>query len=128
MTKAEMLLGGPGLDGYVFHGDLYCEACGQRFIEALPHAQYHEHDAQDSDIVPQPIFFGESDIAQCCNDCGEYLYGDFAEGEREDCGDGCTNPGGHKFECTGTQYGGEDERWHGEGRCLCVHCGADGDG
>lgn len=33
----------------------------------------------------------------------------------------------HEFVCTGTQYGGDDERWHGEGRCLCIHCGADGD-
>jgi hypothetical protein len=39
----------------------------------------------------------------------------------------CSNPEGHKFECTGTAYGGDDERWHGEGRCLCVYCGADGD-
>lgn len=39
----------------------------------------------------------------------------------------CTNPGGHEFECTGTAYGGDDERWHGEGRSLCIHCGADGD-
>ena len=39
----------------------------------------------------------------------------------------CTNPAGHKFECTGTAYGGDDERWHGEGRCLCIYCGADGD-
>lgn len=39
----------------------------------------------------------------------------------------CTNPGGHDFQCTGTAYGGDDERWHGEGRCLCVYCGADGD-
>ena len=39
----------------------------------------------------------------------------------------CTDPGGHEFECTGTAYGGDDERWHGEGRMLCVHCGADGD-
>lgn len=39
----------------------------------------------------------------------------------------CTNPGGHEFKCTGTAYGGDDPRWCGEGRCLCVHCGADGD-
>lgn len=39
----------------------------------------------------------------------------------------CTNADGHKFVCTGTQYGGDDERWHGEGRCLCIYCGADGD-
>jgi hypothetical protein len=41
--------------------------------------------------------------------------------------DGCTNPGGHEFVCSGTQYGGDDESYHGEGRCYCVHCGADGD-
>lgn len=41
--------------------------------------------------------------------------------------DRCTDPAGHEFECTGTAYGGDDERWHGEGRCLCIHCGADGD-
>lgn len=40
----------------------------------------------------------------------------------------CTNPGGHKFICTGTAYGGDDESYGGEGRCYCVHCGADGDG
>lgn len=50
-------------------------------------------------------------------------------GDRLDDGpdDRCTDPGGHKFECTGTAYGGEDPRWHGEGRSLCIHCGADGD-
>lgn len=41
--------------------------------------------------------------------------------------DACTNPGGHEFVCTGTAYGGDDERWCGEGRCYCIHCGADGD-
>lgn len=39
----------------------------------------------------------------------------------------CTGPKGHEFVCTGTQYGGDDESYHGEGRCYCVHCGADGD-
>lgn len=39
----------------------------------------------------------------------------------------CTHRDGHQFEFTGTAYGGDDERWHGEGRSLCVHCGADGD-
>jgi hypothetical protein len=28
---------------------------------------------------------------------------------------------------TGTQYGGDDDRWHGEGRVYCELCGADGD-
>lgn len=42
--------------------------------------------------------------------------------------DRCSNPGGHEFECTGTAYGGDDESYYGEGRCYCIHCGADGDG
>lgn len=37
----------------------------------------------------------------------------------------CTT--GHKFVCTGTAYGGDDESYHGEGRCYCANCGADGD-
>ena len=34
---------------------------------------------------------------------------------------------GHEFVCTGTAYGGDDESYFGEGRCYCIHCGADGD-
>ncbi|MFW5958314.1 MAG: hypothetical protein ACOCQ0_04075, partial [Desulfosalsimonas sp.] len=41
--------------------------------------------------------------------------------------DACSNPGGHEFISTGTADGGDDERWMGEGRCFCIHCGADGD-
>jgi len=47
--------------------------------------------------------------------------------EEDDFYESCSNPGGHSYECTGTAYGGDDERWNGEGRCLCIHCGADGD-
>lgn len=41
--------------------------------------------------------------------------------------DRCTHSGGHEWTFTGTAYGGDDDRWHGEGRCFCMHCGADGD-
>lgn len=34
---------------------------------------------------------------------------------------------GHEWAYTGSAYGGDDDRWHGEGRCYCVWCGADGD-
>lgn len=34
---------------------------------------------------------------------------------------------GHRWAYTGSAYGGDDDRWHGEGRCYCVNCGADGD-
>lgn len=33
----------------------------------------------------------------------------------------------HEWVCTGSAYGGDDERWMGEGRMYCLHCGADGD-
>lgn len=39
----------------------------------------------------------------------------------------CAVERGHGFTYTGTQYGGDDDRWSGEGRCLCAYCGADGD-
>lgn len=39
----------------------------------------------------------------------------------------CFASGGHRWVFTGTQYGGDDERWGGEGRCYCSKCGADGD-
>lgn len=39
----------------------------------------------------------------------------------------CRITTGHKWTYTGTAYGGDDERWHGEGRCYCSNCGADGD-
>lgn len=42
--------------------------------------------------------------------------------------DSCTSPKGHDWVYTGTAYGGDDERWCGEGRCYCANCGADGDG
>jgi hypothetical protein len=33
----------------------------------------------------------------------------------------------HEWAYSGTAYGGDDESYHGEGRCYCVYCGADGD-
>lgn len=41
--------------------------------------------------------------------------------------DACSDPGGHSWVCTGTEYGGDDDSYHGEGRCYCEFCGADGD-
>ena len=39
----------------------------------------------------------------------------------------CNVTRGHRFAFTGTAYGGDDERWGGEGRSYCAYCGADGD-
>ena len=88
MTKrqalyAELAKGGPGHDGYAFDADVFCVDCGR----AILHNQCMsgELDAyldtpddimlRDTDTTPQPIFFGESDTAQYCSDCGTYLYG-----------------------------------------------------
>lgn len=56
-------------------------------------------------------------------------YGDDLPEEEEepDYPPPCTNPGGHEWVYTGTQYGGDDESYFGEGRCYCQWCGADGD-
>lgn len=51
---------------------------------------------------------------------------DYLDWSAEDEG-ACTDPKGHEWVRTGTAYGGDDERWGGEGRCYCIHCGADGD-
>ncbi|MGH6792160.1 MAG: hypothetical protein ACRECF_05415 [Methyloceanibacter sp.] len=40
----------------------------------------------------------------------------------------CTNPNGHEYAYSGTACGGDVESYHGEGRCYCIWCGADGDG
>jgi hypothetical protein len=50
-----------------------------------------------------------------------YLHSDTGESFEEFC---CP---GHEWAFTGTAYGGDDERWCGEGRCYCINCGADGD-
>jgi hypothetical protein len=34
---------------------------------------------------------------------------------------------GHDWVYTGSLYGGDDDSYHGEGRCYCALCGADGD-
>lgn len=34
---------------------------------------------------------------------------------------------GHKWAYTGSSYGGDDDSYHGEGRCYCLYCGKDGD-
>jgi hypothetical protein len=76
MDKQDMLLGGPGLDGYAYKAACYCVPCGRAAILALPQEEYDDVLARDSDTVPQPIFFGESDGPVHCDECGEHLYGE----------------------------------------------------
>jgi hypothetical protein len=66
-----------------------------------------------------------------CEQCGEIPPNGSActcEYRAEDDSDPpCSNKGGHEWEYSGTAYGGDDESYHGEGRCYCVWCGTDGD-
>jgi hypothetical protein len=70
------LSGGPGLDGYIYHGAVYCIPCGQKkMLDVFPAQGCCFHDAQNSALVPVPIFFGEHEEKQNCEDCGEFVYG-----------------------------------------------------
>ena len=77
----ECFMGGPGLSGYAYAADVYCPGCARGIVKAFTPEQcaavgdVDDPAFQDSEMVPQPIFFGESDCAQHCADCGEYLYG-----------------------------------------------------
>ncbi len=84
MKLSELLLGGPGHDGYAYNADVYCVDCGQDIIRECYPAIKGDEDAQsDTESCPQPIFFGESpDCAQHCANCGEYLYG--TQGEEDE--------------------------------------------
>lgn len=78
LTLRDALLGGPGLDGYAYQAAIYCKHCGQditRQVFADNPSGILYPDAQDSEVVPQPVFFGEADYAVHCEECGEYLYG-----------------------------------------------------
>ena len=78
---AECLKGGPGLNGYIFNGDTYCEDCAAKLLEAMAErTAWQIEDTEDplfsdSETIPQPIFFGESDSPQYCCKCNDYLYG-----------------------------------------------------
>lgn len=73
-SLSDCLLGGPGHDGYAYNAAVYCVECGADIIREL----YPTVDPvlmEDSEHFPQPIFFGESDCAEHCDQCSEYLYG-----------------------------------------------------
>lgn len=83
----ECLLGGPGLRGYDYQCDVYCEYCADDIVRSIAGNIAPKIEStddwlfRDSESVPQPIFFGESDYAQHCAKCGEYLYGPQLEAE-----------------------------------------------
>lgn len=92
---AEASLGGPGLDGFAYCAEVYCPECGRGIIrEIAPKVAptisgVGDCYFYDSETVPQPIFFGESDSAQYCAECGEFMYGtEETEGEETDENEG----------------------------------------
>jgi|SRR6185437_229803 len=72
----EALIGGPGLDGYAYQAEVYCVDCAESIVCALPYIPLPDDPLyRDSEMLPQPIFFGDSDYAEHCSKCGDYLYG-----------------------------------------------------
>jgi hypothetical protein len=86
LTLTEALKGGPGLRAYVYDAELYCVECGQdhlrRLFKRFPNGILAPF-ASDSDLLPQPVFFGEHEEPQYCDKCAVYLYGGVEGGEDE---------------------------------------------
>lgn len=55
------------------------------------------------------------------------VFDDVTDEEPSQCTGECKGMCGENWVCSGTAYGGDDESYHGEGRCYCMFCGADGD-
>lgn len=83
----DALMGGPGLDGYIYNAEVFCIICAREIIYGLWDDRKNEPwtwcEFSDSDSMPQPIFFGESDESVHCCNCGEYMYGPEAVEVRE---------------------------------------------
>ena len=80
----DLLMGGPGLDGYTYNADVYCVECGKDICcelwERRERKPINWMDFCDSEQWPSPIFFGESpEFEQYCGDCGTYMYGESEE-------------------------------------------------
>lgn len=63
------------MDAYVYQADFYCDVCTEEIKDELCKARHQRHD-DDSEDYPQgpyPDGGGESDVPQCCGNCGEFL-------------------------------------------------------
>ena len=78
----DAIMGGPGLRGYAYRADVLCVACShntiktlwsQRMFSSAPYWELSEF--QDSNVLPQPMFFPESGTKEHCGVCDRYLYG-----------------------------------------------------
>ena len=72
-SREDVFQGGPGLSGYAYRADVYCPDCIRDVFKDK--GPFTEMEFKDSEHVPQPIFFGEHEVAQHCAKCGKYLYG-----------------------------------------------------
>lgn len=85
----DALMGGPGLRGYAYRAAIYCVDCGRDKIRdvfeqraAIHAGDMPDDEFNDSQRLPQPCFFPESDSAEHCDECGEYCYGPQAKEAR----------------------------------------------
>jgi len=85
-TRADVFKGGPGLCAYAFRAALYCPACA-RGLDFGP-GPFDWLTFCDSESVPSPVFFGESDAAEFCDTCSGFLYGADGAEENTDGGPG----------------------------------------
>lgn len=74
-SKYDLLIGGPGLDGYTFEGAVYCADCAQVMVRGFAQESFTWDEMRNSEVCPQPIFFGESELPMHCAECGDWLYG-----------------------------------------------------
>ena len=77
--REELKEDAPGLDAYLYQSEVYCPACGQDVIDELvdrhlilpPPPGTDSSWTTDSEHVPQPLFFTETD--ESCARCGEEI-------------------------------------------------------
>lgn len=72
-------MGGPGLDGYTYRAAMYCIDCGREIVQEIATTiaptikDTCDPLFSDSETCPQPIFFGESEVEEHCDNCGQEL-------------------------------------------------------
>lgn len=76
-NREDVFAGGPGLDAYAYQSEVYCPGCARKLDFGT--GPWTDNDFGDSEVVPFPVFFGESDAEQDCAQCGVYLYGERIE-------------------------------------------------
>jgi hypothetical protein len=92
MTRTELLQSlataehSPGFRAYAFHAAIWCADCirtmaenGELDATLAKLTGEPEYMYLDTETLPQPAFFPESNCAEHCDGCGEYLYGEDSE-------------------------------------------------